>query len=361
MGHGVRGIRRNGLTLKLAQLGAIACGCLLLANCSSSTSKLTSRVDPKYGVSASPRVVEPGQPVPKGGGVYRVGKPYQVAGRTYTPEVDPSYRSEGLASWYGDDFHGRLTANGEVYDMEAISAAHPTMPMPSYARVTNLRTHKSIIVRVNDRGPYHANREIDLSSRAADLLGFRHHGTARVRVEYVGPAPLQGTDDRHLMATLREGSPAPAPAGVMVASNRFLPNFGRAPSRFDQTPVPQERPYDLGERDGRVAGNYPQFRTAEVDSRTLASEALARHRGGTRVADVSPDTETPAYLAPRQRFGARMPAEPAPAARPAPAMPPRTAWASPPPVISAPATSRVTAYAPAGYDGSHVSMGRGLY
>src|SRR5438132_3444654 len=133
-------------------------GCLVLANCSSS-SKLTSRVDPKYGVAASPRVVEPGQPVPKGGGVYRVGKPYKVAGVTYTPEENGRYRSEGLASWYGDDFHGRLTANGEIYDMQAISAAHPTLPMPSYARVTNLSTRKSLIVRVNDRGPYHANRE----------------------------------------------------------------------------------------------------------------------------------------------------------------------------------------------------------
>src|SRR5947207_2915189 len=153
-----------GGTVALARLCAVALGCLTLANCSSS-SKLTSRVDPRYGVAASPRVVEPGQPVPKGGGVYRVGKPYEVGGRTYTPQENNRYRAEGLASWYGDDFHGRLTANGEVYDMQAISAAHPTMPMPSYARVTNLSTYKSLIVRVNDRGPYHANREIDLSSR----------------------------------------------------------------------------------------------------------------------------------------------------------------------------------------------------
>src|ERR1043165_5999035 len=106
------GDNRRGV--RLARASAAVLGCLVLANCSSS-SKLTSRVDPKYGVTASPRVVEPGQPVPKGGGVYRVGKPYQVAGVTYTPEENRSYRAEGLASWYGDDFHGRLTANGEVY------------------------------------------------------------------------------------------------------------------------------------------------------------------------------------------------------------------------------------------------------
>ena len=171
------------LSRKLGQAAAALAACLLVANCSSS-SKLTSRVDPRYGVAASPRVVEPGQPVPKGGGVYRVGKPYQVAGVTYTPEENSRYRNEGLASWYGDDFHGRLTANGEIYDMSAISAAHPTLPMPSYVRVTNVSTRKSLIVRVNDRGPYHRNREIDVSregSRAARLPPSRD-GTRPRRV-----------------------------------------------------------------------------------------------------------------------------------------------------------------------------------
>jgi len=339
-------VGRKPLPGQLVRLSAVACGCLLLANCSGSTTKLSSRVDPRLGVSASPRVVEPGQPVPKGGGVYRVGKPYQVAGVTYTPEEDRNYRSEGLASWYGDDFHGRLTANGEIYDMEAISAAHPTMPMPSYARVTNLKTRKSMIVRVNDRGPYHANREIDLSARAADMLGFRGQGIARVRVEYVGRAPIQGTDDRQLMATLREGAPAPAPAGIMVASNRFLPNFGRSPSRFDAAPLPQARPYELGERDGRVAAvqGYPQLRVADADSRMLASEALARHRGGLRLAEVSPDTAPPSYVRSA-----------------APQMPPRGAWTPPPPGPTAATASPVTAYAPVARDGHALTTGRGLY
>ncbi len=112
----------------------------------------------------------------------------------------------GLASWYGDDFHGRQTANGEVFDMTSISAAHPTLPMPSYARVTNLANGKSLIVRVNDRGPFHANRVMDVSYRAAKLLEFERSGTARVRVEYVGRASLDGSDDRQLMATLRTGA-----------------------------------------------------------------------------------------------------------------------------------------------------------
>jgi rare lipoprotein A len=164
-----------------------------------------------------------------------------VAGRMYVPEENRSYRGEGLASWYGDEFHGRLTANGEVFDMHSISAAHPTLPMPSYVRVTNLGNRKSLIVRVNDRGPYHRNREIDVSVGAAQLLGFHNHGVARVRVEYVGPAPLEGSDDRRLMATLREGQPAPAPSTVMLASARpFLP-------RPAETPLPPERPFDLGQ------------------------------------------------------------------------------------------------------------------
>src|SRR4051794_8836600 len=181
---GLMGIRTPNQIVLIARGAAAVLACALLASCASS-GKFASRVDPKYGVSSSPRVVEYGEPVPKGGGTYRVGKPYAVAGQTYVPEDDRNYVSEGLASWYGDDFHGRRTANGEVYDMDSLSAAHPTLPMPSYVRVTNLHNNKSIIVRVNDRGPYHRNRVIDVSRKAAHLLGFRGNGVARVRVEYV--------------------------------------------------------------------------------------------------------------------------------------------------------------------------------
>ncbi len=185
--------------------------CLLLANCS-------SNVNSKYGVSASPRVVSYGDTVPKGGGVYRVGAPYVVAGRVYVPEENPNYRADGLASWYGEDFHGRQTANGEVFDLNSISAAHPTLPLPCYARVTNLSNGRSIIVRVNDRGPYHGNRIIDVSLRTSQLLGFQNNGTAWVRVEYVGRAPLAGSDDQVLASTLRQDEPAPTPGSVRLAS-----------------------------------------------------------------------------------------------------------------------------------------------
>ncbi len=222
--------------------------CPLLANCASSD-KFARQVDPQYGVASSPRVVEEGKPIPKGGGTYRIGKPYQLAGRTFIPEHDPSYTEEGMASWYGVDFHGRLTANGEVYDKDAISAAHKTLPIPCYARVTNLSNGRSIIVRVNDRGPYARDRVIDLSSKAAELLHYKSIGVARVRVDYVGPASLEGSNDQKLVATLRQGEPAPAPSPVLLASNNsFIPQYARTASfmRDGDVPSPSQRPFELG-------------------------------------------------------------------------------------------------------------------
>ena len=209
--------RQSAAWERFAPIGACVFLCLVLANCSN------SGVDSRYGVSASPRVVDNGDPVPKGGGVYRVGTPYAVAGRVYVPEEDPHYQATGLASWYGEDFHGRLTANREVFDLNGISAAHPTLPLPSYARVTNLSNGRSLIVRVNDRGPYHGNRIIDVSMKAAHLLGFHASGTAWVRVEYVGRAPIEGSDDRILAATLRQDEPAPAPGNVKLAATPLGP------------------------------------------------------------------------------------------------------------------------------------------
>jgi rare lipoprotein A len=251
---GAMGIRRSDPVIRVARNAAAVAACLVLANCASS-GKFASRVDPKYGVSSSPRVVAFGEPVPKGGGTYRIGKPYTVAGRVYVPEEDTGYREEGLASWYGNDFHGRLTANGEVFDMASLTAAHPTLPMPCYARVTNLSNGKSLIVRVNDRGPYHGNRLIDVSNKAAELLEFKGNGVARVRVEYVARAPLEGSDDRQLVATLRTGVPAPSPSMVRVASAPSfvpeLPSSGR-PIR-GEVPMPEGRPYSLGNTSADLA------------------------------------------------------------------------------------------------------------
>lgn len=132
----------------------------------------------------------------KGGGYYKVGKPYVIAGITYVPRVEPNYEETGVASWYGEDFHGKPTANGEVFDMEALSAAHRTLPLPSYAYVTNLENGRSLMVRINNRGPFAKGRLIDVSARVARELDFAHKGVANVKVTYAGPAPLDGRDDR---------------------------------------------------------------------------------------------------------------------------------------------------------------------
>jgi len=277
-------------SLLLAGVGA-------LAGCSSTSAppqfaSLGSQIDPRYGVRPSPRVVADGEEVPKGGGNYMVGKPYKIAGKTYYPSEKP-YSATGTASWYGSDFHGRRTANGEVFDRNSVSAAHPTMPLPSYARVTNLRNSHSMIVRVNDRGPYHGGRVMDVSQRVAEALDFHGVGTAQVKVEWIGRADLAGDSDAKLLATLRQdGRPAALDgfAPVMTASRdeplrtaslerprahdaemtAYAPRDEDEATRVDATsstrpaallkaaPLPPTRPFDLGAH----ASNKPRERHA---------------------------------------------------------------------------------------------------
>src|SRR5208337_5279909 len=230
----------------LLGVGVALCGCATQQTAQRYSHGHEHFSQAKYG-HASPKVVADGQPVPKGGGQYLVGHPYSVAGHTYYPHELTSYTAVGMASWYGAAFHGRRTANGEVYDMGSVTAAHPTMPLPSYARVTNLDNGYSVIVRVNDRGPYHGGRVMDVSSRAADVLGFKGAGTAKIKVEYVGRAPMEGSDDNMLLASLRtDGSPAHIDGlaePVMVADNEPAPGpslfsalFGSGSAR--QPPAP---------------------------------------------------------------------------------------------------------------------------
>lgn len=117
------------------------------------------------------------------GGVYKIGNPYKVRGKWYYPKENYKYSEIGVASWYGEDFHAKRTANGEKYDMNALTAAHRTLPLPSIVKVTNLQNGRSLVLRVNDRGPYASNRIIDVSKRAAGLLGFQTQGTTKVKVE----------------------------------------------------------------------------------------------------------------------------------------------------------------------------------
>ena len=198
----------------------------------------------KYG-PISRRVIADGQPIPRGGGQYLVGKPYTVAGQTYYPS-ERHIAQVGNASWYGDAFHGRLTANGEIYDRNGFTAAHPTLPLPSYARVTNLRNNMSMIVRVNDRGPYASNRIMDVSGGVAEALDFKRTGTARVKMEYIARASLAGSDDTKLLATLRVNGPAQWPGDPATAVAEAAP-----PARVaSMAPYAGER---RGERDRPAA------------------------------------------------------------------------------------------------------------
>lgn len=226
-------LRVRALALAASALVGTAC---LVAACSSG--KGVRQESTRLG----PRVVPLGQPVPKGGGRYKVGSPYTVNGEVFTPRETASYSRNGIASWYGELFHGRRTANGEIYDMEALTAAHPTLPLPSYVRVTNPKNGRWLVLRVNDRGPYAHGREIDLSWAAASLLQIAAAGTGPVRVDYIGPAPLSG-DDSYERQTLA-GQPwagrrvafASSPAKALRAETHAGSLYGsqqlRAPSSF---------------------------------------------------------------------------------------------------------------------------------
>ncbi len=205
-----------------AVLAVVVAGGMLLAGCNPFQARTVHRADinnktkfsqAEYGVKASPRVTEEVE-VTKGGGRYLVGKPYRVRGKWYKPRENPVYAATGIASWYGPNFHGRLTANGEVYDQYSLSAAHPTLPLPCYARVTNLENGRSVMVRVNDRGPFARGRIIDLSAGAAKLLDYTAAGVARVKVEYAGMARIDGHDEAFLLASYRgPDAPGIAPGG----------------------------------------------------------------------------------------------------------------------------------------------------
>ncbi len=169
-------------------------------------------------------------------GPYKIGKPYQVKGVWYYPQADYNYNETGIASWYGPGFHAKQTANGETYDENDLTAAHKTLPMPSLVRVTNLENGRSIVVRINDRGPFVNNRIIDMSRRGAKLLAFEQNGTAKVRVELM-------KDESMLLAAKASAKggdtvsppPAAAPAGAVTA--QALPPVGGAAAPAAATPA----------------------------------------------------------------------------------------------------------------------------
>jgi len=215
---------------------------------------------------------------------YKVGKPYQIAGAWYYPAVDYNYAETGIASWYGPDFHGLATANGETYDMNALTAAHRTLPMPSMVRVTNLENGRQVALRVNDRGPFANNRIVDVSRRAAQLLGFEQRGTARVRVEIMDAesrqlAMLAGATMPAAQQTAAGGqadalsSPkvAAAPAGI-VTEEALAPPSGTtvAPAGQTATSKPTPQPIIATVTVAVAAGPQPDGKVTVVPVRKTA-------------------------------------------------------------------------------------------
>jgi rare lipoprotein A len=177
-----------------------------------------------------------------GGGIYKVGEPYEIGDTWYYPREQPDYDETGIASWYGPTFYGKSTANGELFDGDGLTAAHRTLPMPVNVRVTNLENGKSLVLRVNDRGPYAKGRIIDVSRHAAELLGFLGQGTAKVRVTYLGRADMPNGQPppSNTPVAIAKALP-PVPAGTIeTASLNVVPGAAVAPPvRTETLPAPQ--------------------------------------------------------------------------------------------------------------------------
>jgi len=238
----------------IARLLMVVAGAALLANCS----------ETKFASMAIKDMTAPNGPQP-GRGVYKVGNPYEINGVWYYPAVDYSYDETGIASWYGPGFHGKYTANGEIFDQNAVTAAHRTLPMPSIVRVTNLENGRSLIVRVNDRGPYVNNRIIDLSRRSAQLLGIIDKGTAMVRVQIMA-------DQSRELALQMTGQQKPevlasavVPRAAVEAETLPPPGSKEKPRPIVDPPPPARAP---------PAAAPPPSATARLDGMALAHQKV---------------------------------------------------------------------------------------
>ena len=213
---------------------------------------------------------------------YKIGKPYQIQGTWYYPAEDFGYEETGIASWYGAQFHGRRTANGEIYDMNTLTAAHRTLPMPSFVRVTNLGNGRSLILKVNDRGPFARNRIIDISRRGAQLLGFHDAGTARVRVQIMADKSRAIAARTKSEVQLAEvGSPItvarlPKPA-VATESLTLPPGAKTSPGKVNPTPT-------------------PPVNTTHTAPQKLAAKTTSASEPETGVVTVGPVTKTNIYI-----------------------------------------------------------------
>lgn len=252
-------------------------------------------------------------PSPTAGGIYKIGNPYQINGAWYYPAVDYDYDETGIASWYGPDFHGKITANGEPYDMNAMTAAHRTLPMPSIVQVTNLENGRSVTLRVNDRGPFARGRIIDLSRRAAQLLGVEKQGTAKVRVQILAEesrilaAQLTGKDDTGLVAvngvkgapraTVATDDLAPPP-GVRAAPGPSTPRPTGAPasSAVAALSQPVQVPDTVRQVAVKPTGIYIQTGAFADFNNANRQKVLLSSLGPTNVSQITLNNQQPLFL-----------------------------------------------------------------
>lgn len=230
-------------------------------------------------------------PPPVGGAApnYKIGKPYQVKGVWYYPREDWEYDESGIASWYGPDFHGKQTANGEIFDQNAVSAAHKTLPMPSVVRVTNLENGRALVIRVNDRGPFANGRVIDLSRRAAQLLGFEGQGTARVRVQIMPEESraLAGKLNTAPTAGGREPQVAAAPRESVTAETLPAPGSREAPRTISSgavsSPAEARNAQALAKAERALANPDVQMDSVKATSLFVQAGAFSRHDNALRL------------------------------------------------------------------------------
>ena len=256
--------------MKLTQVFILSFVALALVACSTSA--------PTRKAGRMPRNDE----MPKGDqGVKRkVGNPYKVAGVWYHPKEDPSYDQVGFASWYGRDFHGKKTANGEIYNMNALTAAHKTLPMPTYVKVTNLENNRSLVLRVNDRGPFVAGRLIDVSRRGAQLLGFEKQGVTRVRI--------QASDEQGRVVSRKSDNrrATTAPSGSSREPVKAVPNgvhyvqvgsySSRQNANVQMTALKRAGHQAVASRQIRGSQTFWRVRVGPFQKRELAEDKLDR-------------------------------------------------------------------------------------
>ena len=231
---------------------ALGVCCNLLSSCATGTPELA-------GLSPQAQA----EVIKNYGGIYKIGKPYQIAGRWYYPKEDYNYSETGIASWYGEDFNGKRTANGERYNMNTLTAAHRTLPLPCIVKVTNLQNGRSVVVRVNDRGPYVKDRIIDLSKHGAQLLGYMGQGTTKVKVE------IMEKESKALKAAMLN-EPQEQQAEALAAAESATPAPSLMESSAERVEISKEESKKMAEvyasaGDNKIAtGSYePQGKTAE--------------------------------------------------------------------------------------------------